>query len=157
MYIAELAGKPLIFVLKLDRAEIVHSQKLERVSITLMNRALNPDITIGSEGYIVVQSGREIWPVGCFQIPKESHEILSWMFNETRIPALTEAQEAGQKLIVPRTGSFAVEWHLSAVVNSNKCMYGCSQGACAKQSCIYCLQERVKPTIGTMEQHKSVP
>jgi hypothetical protein len=156
LYIAELAGKPLIFVLKLDEAEIVHSQKLERVSITLMNRALNPDITIGSEGYIAVQSEREIWPVGCFQIPKESHEILSWVFNQTRIPALIEAQEAGQKLIVPGIGSFAVEWHLSADMKSIKCMYGLSHGACAKQSCIYCLQERVKPTIGTMEQAATI-
>jgi hypothetical protein len=29
---AELQGKPLIFVLKLDEAEIVHGQKLERHS-----------------------------------------------------------------------------------------------------------------------------
>jgi hypothetical protein len=55
---AELQGKPLIFVLKLDEAEIVHGQKLERVSITLMNRALNPDICKGSPLYFSVQSER---------------------------------------------------------------------------------------------------
>lgn len=112
LYVTELVGKPLIFVLNLDEAEIVQSQKLERVSITLMNRALNPDITIGSEEYFVVQSEREIWPVGSFQIPKESHEILSWVFNQTRISALIEAQEAGQKLTIRGIGDFAVEWHL---------------------------------------------
>jgi hypothetical protein len=74
LYNAELAGKPLIFVIKLDEAEIVHSQKLERISITIMNRALNPDITVDSPEYIAVQSEREMWPIGCFQVRKESHE-----------------------------------------------------------------------------------
>jgi len=30
---AELEGKPLMFVLKLDEAEIIHGQKLERVEL----------------------------------------------------------------------------------------------------------------------------
>ncbi len=64
----ELAGRPLIFVIKLDEAEIVHSQKMERVSITLMNRALNPEITVQSPEYFAVQSEREIFPVACFQV-----------------------------------------------------------------------------------------
>ena len=40
----ELNGKPLIFVIKLDEVEIVYGQKLERVSLTLMNCALDPTI-----------------------------------------------------------------------------------------------------------------
>lgn len=73
----ELDGKLLIFVLKLDEAEIIHGQKLERVSITLMNRALDSKITKGSSEYFSVQSRREIWPVSAFQVPHETHEILS--------------------------------------------------------------------------------
>jgi hypothetical protein len=39
--IVEIGDSPLIFVIKLDEAEIVHSQKLECVSITLMNPAID--------------------------------------------------------------------------------------------------------------------
>lgn len=53
---AELAGKALIFALKLDEAEIIHSQKFERISITLMNRALNPKMTPTHPEYFAVQS-----------------------------------------------------------------------------------------------------
>jgi len=34
---AKLQGKPLIFALKLDKVEILHGVKMERVSIALMN------------------------------------------------------------------------------------------------------------------------
>ena len=46
-----MEGDPLIFCLKLDEAEIIQGQKLERVSITLMNRALNPAIKPGPVEY----------------------------------------------------------------------------------------------------------
>ena len=73
---AEVQGDPLIFVLKLDEAEIIHAQKLERVSITLMNRALDPLIFPGSPKYFSVQCERDVWPVASFQVAKESHEVL---------------------------------------------------------------------------------
>ena len=128
---AELAGKPLIFVIKLDEAEIVHYQKLERVSITIMNCVLNPDITIDSPDYISIQSEREIWPIGCFQVRKESHEVLSWVFSQTKIPALIAAQDNEQLLSVPGIRDFKVEWHLSAEMKTIKCIYGLSHGASA--------------------------
>ena len=53
---AEVQGDPLIFVLKLDEAKIIHAQKLERVSITLMNRALDPSISPTDPKYFSVQS-----------------------------------------------------------------------------------------------------
>jgi len=59
-WFAEVQGDPLIFVLKLDEAEIVHAQKLERVSITLMNRALDPSISPMDPKYFSVQSEREV-------------------------------------------------------------------------------------------------
>ena len=137
---AELAGKPLIFVIKLDEAEIVHNQKLERVRITIMNRVLNLDITVDSPNYISVQSEREIWPIGCFQVCKESHEVLSWVLSQTKIPALIAAQDNGQLLSVSGIGDFKVEWHLSADMKTIKCMYGLSHGASAQYNCIYCSQ-----------------
>jgi hypothetical protein len=75
--VAEVGDNPLIFMIKLDEAQIVHSQKLELVSVTLMNRALDSSIDKNDPRYIKVQSEHEIWPVGAFQVPKESHEILS--------------------------------------------------------------------------------
>ena len=90
---AELGGKPLIFVLKMDEAEIIHAQKLERVSITLMNRALDATILPNTTEYFSVQSEREIWPMASFQIPCEIHEILSCIFSKTKLPALIKAHE----------------------------------------------------------------
>jgi hypothetical protein len=90
----------------LDEAEIVHAQKFERVSITLMNRALDTSLDPKSEGYFSVQSEREIWPVVAFQIPRETHTILQWVFSKTKIPTLIDAQEKGQMLEVLGVGSF---------------------------------------------------
>lgn len=141
---AELNGKPLLFVLKLDEAEIIHAQKLERVLITLMNRALDPYIQPGSAKYFSVQSEREIWPIASFQVSKESHSVLEWVFGQTRIPDLIAAQERGQLLTVPEIGSFKVEWHLATDMKTIKCMYGLSHGATSTYCCIYCLQKRTK-------------
>lgn len=132
----------------------MHSQELERISITIMNRALNLDITVDSHEYIAVQSEREIWPIGCFQVRKESHEVLSWVFSQTKIPALIAAQDNGQLLSVPGIGDFKVEWHLSADMKTIKCMYGLSHGACSQYNCIYCSQ--VKITLSTLIYFMSI-
>jgi hypothetical protein len=42
--------------MKLDEAEIVNGKKFERVSITLMNRALDPDIQRNHALFFSVQS-----------------------------------------------------------------------------------------------------
>jgi len=117
-----------------------------------MNRALNNDIQVGSPEYFAVQSEREIWPIRCFQVQKESHEVLSWVFSQTKIPALIENQNNGQLLCVPGVGDFKVEWHLATHIKTIKCMYGLSHGACSTYNCIYCSHERVKPIVGTKAQ-----
>ena len=142
----------MIFVLKLDEAEIIYGQKMERVSITLMNRALNMEIDPKSDEYFSVQSEREIWPIASFQVPRETHEILNWVFSQTKIPALVKAQEEGQLLEVPDRGSFKVEWHLAADMKTIKCMFGLSMGANSLHCCIYCLQERKKTVVATVAQ-----
>lgn len=52
-----------MFVLKLDEAEIL---EFEHMSLTLMNRALDPEIQKDDARYFSVQSDQEIWPIGCF-------------------------------------------------------------------------------------------
>lgn len=124
MVCTEIGENPLIFVLKLDEAEIVHGQKLERVSITLMNRALDPTIDRQSKQFFSVQSEQEIWPIACFQVAKESHEILQWVFSQTKVPALIQAQTGEQKLVVEGVGEFTIEWHMATAMKTIKCMYG---------------------------------
>ena len=51
----------LIFVLKLDESDLIKGQKLERVSLTLMNRALDASISNADERHFSVQSENEIW------------------------------------------------------------------------------------------------
>ena len=68
-------------MLKLDEAEVLHGKKFERVSLTLMNRALDPEIQKNDDRYFSVQSEQEIRPIGCFQVGKESYDILQWVFQ----------------------------------------------------------------------------
>jgi hypothetical protein len=68
---AEFGDGPLIFVLKMDEAEIVKQEKMERVSITLMNRALNsPNLSTKDVHYFSVQLEGEIWPIATFKYLK---------------------------------------------------------------------------------------
>ena len=128
-------------MLKLDKAEVLHGKKFERVSLTLMNRALDPDIQKNDKRYFLVQSEQEIWLVGCFQVEKESYDILQWVFQQTRFPDVITAQSNGEQLEVPGYGSFPVEWHLSADMKTIKCMYGLQHGPLCKMNCIYCEQK----------------
>ena len=58
----------LIFVLKLDESELIKGQKLERVSLTLMNRALDASISNADERHFSVQSENEIWWLAAFEV-----------------------------------------------------------------------------------------
>ena len=114
-----------------------------------MNRALNPDIQKDDEKYFSVQSEQEIWPVGCFQVGKESYEILNWVFQQTKFPEVIKAQNEGQELIVPDQGNFAVEWHLRADMKTIKCMNGLQHGPACKMNCIYCEQKHERLRTST--------
>ena len=54
---------------------------MERVSITLMNRALDPRIIPNDPKYFSVQSENDIWWLAAFEVPKEDHAILKAFFN----------------------------------------------------------------------------
>jgi len=122
--------------MKLDEAKIMKRKKFERVSLTLMNRALDPKIQRDSSNFFSVQSKREIWLVGCFQVQKESYQVLKWMFDRTNFPSLIQAQEDGQFLKVHGVGDFQMEWHLDANMKTIKCMDGLGHGTNAAYSCI---------------------
>lgn len=60
-----------IFVLKLDECELLKGRKLERVSITLMNRALQEregDQGKKDPGHFSVESEQHIWWLGAFEV-----------------------------------------------------------------------------------------
>ena len=83
------------------------------------------------------------------QVPKESHEVLKWVFNQIGIPALITTQKNGQLLHVLEVGAFKVQWHIAANMKTIKCLYGLQHCVNSKHSCIYCLQERSKPVINS--------
>lgn len=129
----------LKFVLKLDEAQILKCQKMERISISIMNRALDYSQCKRNEKGNKVQSEMEIWWIGSAQVPLESHDILKWLFSHTTIPSIMESQAAGEPLEVAGVGSFTVEWHLSADLKTIKSMFGMCGGANTKYPCIYCM------------------
>ena len=72
----EECGGVLKFVIKLDECQIVKERKLERVTITLMNRALDPNIKKGNPKWFSVQSENNIFSLGSFEV----NIVLSNMF-----------------------------------------------------------------------------
>jgi hypothetical protein len=127
----------------MDEAEIVKGEKLERMSITLMNHALkDPLLAKMDPRYFSVQSKDEIWPVGTFRVIKESNACLKWVLDQTPIPELINAQNAGQKLVAQGIGEFSVEWHLACDIKTIKSLYGFGHGANSTHYCIYCWQKK---------------
>ena len=74
----------LPFVLKLDECQIVKGRRLERMSIMLMKEAMdvafsdNMGIPIDRiKPTFSVQLERDIWLLGAFEVPNETHEMLA--------------------------------------------------------------------------------
>ena len=111
-----------------------------------MNDAMYTAKVLGSDAQkrapsFSVQSEKEIWWLGAFEVPKETHDVLAWMFS--RIPFVTDviqAQIAGEKLDVPGIGTFNVDWHLGGDLKTIKCMLGCKQGANSLYPCPFCMR-----------------
>lgn len=66
MTLQECSGT-LHFVLKMDECEVLKQRKLERVTITLMNRAMSNMERTDSK-YFSVQSETNVWWLGAFQV-----------------------------------------------------------------------------------------
>lgn len=56
--------------LKLDEVEIVKGRKMERVIITLINRALDKSISNDDSTWFSFQSKNCIWPIVCFELKR---------------------------------------------------------------------------------------
>ena len=78
--------------MKLDECQIVKGRKLERVGLTLMNyvMAYAKDATLVLP--FSVQSEKEIWWLAAIEVPKESHNVLSWIFDRTPYPDIIARQ-----------------------------------------------------------------
>lgn len=138
----------LKFVIKLDESEIVKGQKMERVSLTLMNRALDPRVTPKDPKKISVQSENDIWWLVAFEVAKEHHAILKAFFNLIEIPEVIRRQSNGEIMHVDGYGDFNVEWHLAGDLKALKCMYGVSNAANAKFPYLYCMHGWTKESLG---------
>ena len=123
----ECNGK-VIFVLKLDECQIVKGHRLERVSLTLMNKALqgqdmeehqfhdaeqeeeHVEDEEGAENtvqtrrkkklgqeYFGVQSEKNIWWLAAFELPHETHDTLTWYFDQTSIRNIISQQTQRDK------------------------------------------------------------
>ena len=111
-----------------------------------MNNAMYAAKILGSDDQnrapsFSVQSEKEIWWLGAFEVPKETHDVLAWMFS--RIPFITDviqAQIAGERLDVLGVGIFDVDWHLGGDLKTIKCMLGCKQGANSLYPCPFCIK-----------------
>ena len=89
--------------MKLDECQVVKGQRLERVSITLMNRALvgvDVELNVNEKGNTCfgVQLEKNIWWLAAFHLPHEAHESLKWYFNHTSIVDVVQQQQEGQRL-----------------------------------------------------------
>ena len=70
-------------------------KKFERMSNTLMNRALScSDIGTFMENF-TIQFELHVWWVGAFEVDLEDFPVLHWVFNQTTIPSVINDQEEG--------------------------------------------------------------
>ena len=61
----------MVGVVKLDEMELVNMKKYERVSITLMNHALDPSLDKTSDKYFQVQSEEHLFWLGIFSSQRD--------------------------------------------------------------------------------------
>ncbi len=129
----------LNFVLKMDECEMLKDVKMERVAITLMDRAM-ANMPRDDPRYFSVQSEMNLWWVGTFLVVSENYETLEWVFRRTQLPDTINAQMRGEKtLVVANKGSFQVTWHLASDLKTLKCLYNCNRGP-VTLPCLYCME-----------------
>lgn len=75
-----------------------------------------------------------------FQVLKEDHAILSWIFSTSNYAKIIEEHMGGNQIYVPNYGTFQILWHLAGDLKTLKCMYNVSHGANTKHPCLYCMK-----------------
>ena len=110
------------------------------MSITLMNGAMACAWNKNSIPRFRVQSKKEVWWLGAFEVDSEYFEILHWVFHKTSIPSIINSQEGGTMLHVEGFGDYRVQWHMAGDLKTLKCnMYNISKGPISKSLCLYCM------------------
>ena len=104
-----------------------------------MNRGLSSSKTVTSKERFSVQSESHIWWVGAFEVDSEDFQVLHWVFHQTTIPMIINAQEEGTLLQVEGFGEYRVQWHMAGDLKTLKCMYNISRGPIAKSPYLYCM------------------
>ena len=137
--------------LKLDETIWAGEKKMERLTVTVMNRALAGKDQCAPNQWCQVQSEREVWPVAMFEVKKESHATLKQYLSTSQLNKTITAHNNGEILSVAmpdgKVEKFTVEWHAAGDLKTLKCCNGCQTGPAAKCVCIYCMSEREKATV----------
>ncbi|GAQ93477.1 hypothetical protein KFL_015640020 [Klebsormidium nitens] len=139
-----LKDKKLQPCLKVDECKWVSEKNLERFTLTMLNGGLDEDM----QAWWSVQSEKDIWTLGAYEVDKENHDTLKWNMSFSDLSTTIERHNSGRKLVVEGVGEFEVEWHLAGDLKTLKALYGTSSGANAKFACIYCLQQRKNGSWG---------
>eukprot|EP00959_Pyramimonas_sp_CCMP1952_P264758 5535773-Pyramimonas_sp.AAC.1 len=119
---------------------------MERLTVTVMNRALAGKENCLPEQWFQVQSEREVWPVAMFEVKKECHAVLKRYLTPSMLNETIKRHNNGETLSVKMDDgsidTFKVEWHAAGDLKTLKCMNNCPTGAGAKFCCLYCMDER---------------
>ena len=123
---------------------MVKGQCLERISLTLMKRALQGKYIecpraeeqidgvqnkhLPCKNILAFSPRRTFGDWGSF-LSKETHKTLQWYLHQTNIPFTISQQSQEQALNVQGIGKFEVEWHMAGDLKTLKCMFGCKLGA----------------------------
>jgi hypothetical protein len=157
---AESNGK-LKVALKLDETVWAGDKKMERLTVTLMNRALNGKDAndLAGREWFQVQSETEIWPVGMFEVGKEDHAVLKWHLQASDLNECMKRHNQGEKLKVQfddgSVHTFEVEWHLAGDLKTLKCCAGVKNGAMCEHACLFCMTAREKKQNPATNKTKS--
>jgi len=150
---AEEVGGKLKVCLKLDETVWAGDKKMERLTLTVMNRALQgkEECVLTERMWFSVQSETEIWPVGMFEVGKEDHKTLKQHLTASHLNKLIQRHNQGVPLHVMMedgtVDTFQVEWHCAGDLKTLKCMNGCQTGAMATCTCLYCMAGREPLTV----------
>ena len=151
----ECVDKTLKICLKLDETVWASDKKMERLTLTVMNGALNKNARVQPDVFrrewFKVQSETEIWPCGMFEVSKEDHKTLKRHLQASQLNDTIKRHNAGEKLKVKLQNAsgedymaeFGVEWHAAGDLKTLKVCNGCQSGPCVKRACLFCIHERL--------------
>jgi hypothetical protein len=147
-------GGVLKVCLKMDETIWAGDKKMERLTVTVMNRALAGKERCAPHQWFKVQSETELWPVCMFEVEKESHAVLKRYLTGSALNESIKAHNKGEKLPVQfddgTCEEFEVEWHAAGDLKTLKCCNGVGTGPTSKCVCLFCMHEREKAKVAAV-------